>query len=315
MTGGADLASAPLARAVLARWSWRPAGVQGMQHLLGRLAAHRSPMLERARGLQAWHDGLAHRWRTLDMVQPARMVGEGGPVSPGGMAAPAGPHDGAATALGIIPAGSGFGAGGGGPRPSGAGADHPRFRYGAAGAAAGGGTRSRSPGADDRGLGGARGDLRGPLPVPSRPSTPAVSAAPDATSGPALVPAIGRRFARREMAGGFPEAPSRGPGGRETPAARPMPPLVRWRASRPSDDAYARRRASDGNADLPTAPALPALWAGPALPAHRTDRAPDRRTRERRPRRAARRIGSDPASGAVGAAGAARGGGADACAG
>ena len=132
VTGGPDLASAPLARAVLARWSWRPAGVQGTQRLLGGLAAQRAPMLARARGLQAWHDGLAHRWRPADIVPPALTVGGAGPVSADGIAAPRRPDRWRRHGPRITRAARRSDPERERPRPSGAGADRPGSRCGIA---------------------------------------------------------------------------------------------------------------------------------------------------------------------------------------
>jgi hypothetical protein len=101
-----------------------------------------------------------------------------------------------------------------------------------------------------------------------------------------LAPAIGRRFARREVAGGFPEAAARRPAGAgEGAAAWPTAALVRWRPvdDRPSDHGHRRTGAagpqgSERDADLQVAPALPARWAEPPLPAHRTGPMPDHGT-------------------------------------
>jgi hypothetical protein len=78
------------------------------------------------------------------------------------------------------------------------------------------------------------------------------------------VPAIGRRSARREVAGGFPAAPARGPAG-----GGEIPPLVQWRVVQPSDEtprsAGARLPARDHDVDRRVAPAPPRL----SLPARR----------------------------------------------
>ena len=121
-----------------------------------------------------------------------------------------------------------------------------------------------------------------PLPVPFQSSTAAASAtAGPLAERPMLVSAIGRRFARREVAGGLPAALSRGPAGAgEVPAAPP----VRWRVvdGRLADHAPRRAgampRASDVAGNRQTAPALPALRAEAPLPAHRSVPTPERRT-------------------------------------
>ena len=152
------------------------------------------------------------------------------------------------------------------PRPSGGGADRPGCRC--AGAAPGGGARSGSPGADDRGPGGAGGDLRGA----------AAGALPAGHARGRGRPPAGRPRARAGHRA--PLRPARG-GGRlpRSPCARPRrrwgePGCAADGAARalaggrrpPSDDAQrragARLRASDRDGDLRVAPALPA----PAAP-------------------------------------------------
>ena len=287
MTAGPDLASAPLARAMLARGSWRPAGVQGTQRLLAGSAARRAPMLEGARSLQAWHDALAHRWRPVDMAPPALTLAASAPVSTAGISPPLAPDDGAATARGSTEPG-GFpmkasSRGRGAParisRVSAAAARAQRLPVTAPAPA--------RPALTVTALAAPAASSAASLPVPFRSSTPAASAAaadpmPDDR---VLVAAIGRRFARREVAGGFPEAASRGPaGGAENPAAPPTAPLVRWRVvdGRPAADAQlragARLRTSDGDSELRTVPALPALRADSPLPPQRTDPILDRTT-------------------------------------
>jgi hypothetical protein len=256
MTAGPDLTSAPLARAVLARRSWRPAGAQGTERLLGWLAARREPMLAGARSLQAWHDGLARRWRPQGTMQPALTFG--GALAAGSMAASPAPIDAAAT--------RGSPASGGAPTPTASSrsravaridrvADARVLRLAAMPAPA-------RPALTIAALA-APAAFAAPLPAPFRPAAPAPDLPP---GGPAPVPAIGRRSVRREVAGGFPAAP-RGPvGGGE------MPPLVQWWVVRPSSEAPesagARLPAPDHDADRRVAPASPerSLPAGPRLP-------------------------------------------------
>jgi hypothetical protein len=256
MTAGPDLTSAPLARGVLARRSWRPAGAQGTQRLLGGLAARREPMLAGARSLQAWHDGLARRWRPLDTVQPALTLG--GAVAAGSMAAPPAPID-AAAALGSP-------ASGGAPTPtaSSRGRAVPRIDR-VAGARVQRLAAMPAPARPALTIAAlaAPAAFAAPLPAPFRPAAPAPDLPP---GGPALVPAIGRRPVRREVAGGFPAAP-RGPvGGGE------MPSLVQWWVVRPSSEAPesagAQLPAPDHDADRRVAPASPerSLPAGLHLP-------------------------------------------------
>jgi hypothetical protein len=279
MMGGPDLASAPLVRAVLARWSWRPVAARGTQSLLGRLAAHGAPMVERSRALQAWHDGLALRWRPVDMMPPALTGGGGGPVSAAGMTGPPAAVGGTAPARGS-------------PEPGGGWMRNARGRAAPVLANPVSGAESqaqRLPAAAPAPLRPAlaitalAAPSAAPPPVPFRSSTPTAAAAADPARGAVLVPAIGRRFARREVAGGFREAPSRGPAGDGAiTAARPMAMLVRWRAAddRPSDDASwragARLPASDLDAHLDLPSDLPVLWAEPPLPAQRTGPTPGR---------------------------------------
>jgi hypothetical protein len=279
MKSGPDLAGAPLAREVLARSSWRPAAAQGTRGLLGRLAAHASPMLERARALQAWHDGLARRWRPVK-IPPAHPTGGGAPAAAAGMTGVPGALDPAAP-------------GRGSPEPNGPSLGNARGAAAPARAKPGSGAQARArrlppsapaparPALTITALAAPTATPATPLPLPFRSSAPEAAAAADPPTGrPVVAPAIGRRFARREVGGGFPEIPP--PGRRETPAAPPTAPIVQWRAvdGDGSDDAPrragARLRASQRHENAEVAPALPVLRVEPPLPGQWTGPTPGR---------------------------------------
>jgi hypothetical protein len=280
MKSGPDLAGASLAREVLARSSWRPAAAQGTRGLLGRLAAHASPMLERARALQAWHDGLARRWRPVE-IPPAHTVGAGGPAS-------------AARMTGMSAALDATAPPGASPDPYGVSLPSARGTAAPARAKPGSGAQSqarRQPAAPTHparpaltitALAASTATPAPALPMPFRSSAPEASAPADPpTGGAAVVPAIGRRFARREVGGGFPEIPSRAlAGGRDLPAE--PAPIVPWRAvdGERSDDAPRRAgatlRASQRHENAEVAPALPVLRVEPPLPGQWTGPTPGR---------------------------------------